>query len=165
MGALNTGTLAPDFKLPLLKGGEFSLTEALKRGPVILAFFKISCPVCQMTFPYLERIYRSYPQGQYTLVGISQDKDGNSEAFAREYGITFPLALDDTATYPVSNAYGLTNVPTTFLISPNGEVQMSVLGWARGDMEELNERISRVSGATLNPLFQPGENVPGFKPG
>jgi peroxiredoxin len=165
MGALSTGTHAPDFKLPLLKGGQFSLTAALKRGPVIAAFFKISCPVCQMTFPYLERIYRSYPQGQYTLVGVSQDRDSSTEAFAREYGITFPLALDDMAAYPVSNAYGLTNVPTIFVISPNGEVEMTVLGWARSDMEELNQRVSRVSGKTLNSLFQPGESVPGFKPG
>jgi peroxiredoxin len=165
MSALNTGTLAPDFTLPLLKGGEFSLREALKRGPVIVAFFKITCPVCQFTFPYLERMYRSYPQGQYTLLGISQDEDNCTEEFAREYGITFPLALDNVDTYPVSNAYGLTNVPTMFMISGDGGVQLSIVGWDRRDMEKLNREVARVSGATHNPLFQPGEKVPDSKAG
>jgi len=165
MSALNTGTLAPDFTLPLVKGGEFSLRDALKRGPVIVAFFKITCPVCQFTFPYLERIYRSYPQGQYTLLGISQDEDNYTEEFAREYGITFSLALDDVDTYPVSNAYGITNVPTIFMISPDGGVQLSIVGWDRRDMEKLNREVARVSGATHNPLFQPGENIPDSKAG
>jgi peroxiredoxin len=165
MSALNTGTLAPDFTLPLVKGGEFSLRDALKRGPVIVAFFKITCPVCQFTFPYLERIYRSYPQGQYTLLGISQDEDNYTEEFAREYGITFPLALDDVDTYLVSNAYGITNVPTIFMISPDGGVQLSLVGWDRRDMEKLNREVARVSAATHNPLLQPGEKIPDSKAG
>ncbi|MBV9087411.1 MAG: TlpA family protein disulfide reductase, partial [Acidobacteriaceae bacterium] len=119
----------------------------------------------QFTFPYLERIYRAYPQGRYTLVGISEDEDNYTEEFAREFGITFPLALEDVNTYPVSNAYGLTNVPTIFTISPDGGVQLSIVGWDKRDMDTLNREVARASGATLNPLFLPGEKIPDSKAG
>jgi len=58
MAALNPGTIAPDFKLQNHEGKQFSLREALARGPVISAFFKISCPTCQYALPFLQRIYR-----------------------------------------------------------------------------------------------------------
>ena len=165
MPALEAGVKAPAVKLPLVAGGTFDLAEALKRGPVVVAFFKISCPVCQFTFPYLERIYRSYPQGQYTLLGVSQDEENYTEEFAREYGISFPLALEDVDEYAVSNAYGLTNVPTIFMISPGGGVQLTIIGWDRREMEKLNREVARVSGAAVNILFQPGEDIPESQPG
>ena len=58
MPALAVGKKAPDFTLPVMDGKSFSLQGALTRGPVVAAFFKISCPVCQFAFPFLERIYK-----------------------------------------------------------------------------------------------------------
>ncbi len=165
MPALNAGTMAPDISLPRLDGKHFSLREALKQGPAVVAFFKISCPVCQFTMPYLERIYRAYPQGRYTLVGVSQDEDNYTEEFAREFGVTFPLALDDVEKYPASNAYDLTNVPTIFLVAPDGEVRLTIVGWDRRDMERLNAEVAKTSGIAPVPLFQPGEKVPDSRPG
>src|SRR5437763_8379614 len=117
MAALDPGVKAPEVTLPLLSGGNFSLREALARGPVLLAFFKISCPVCQFAFPYFERLYKSYGKGPVTIMGVSQDNAADTRRFAQEFGVTFPIALDDTRSYPVSNAYGLTNVPTLFLVA------------------------------------------------
>jgi peroxiredoxin len=142
----------------------FSLQEALKRGPVVAAFFKISCPVCQFTLPYLERIYRAYPGGAVTIIGVSQDEQNYTEAFAREYGITFPLLLDPVDRYPVSNAYDLTNVPTIFLIN-GGEVKLSMVGWDKRDMDMLNAAAARAAGVPAQPLFRKGEDVPVSKAG
>lgn len=165
MPALETGVKAPDIRLPLSKGGSFSLAEALRRGPVVAAFFKISCPVCQMALPYLERIFRAYPADKVTFVGVSQNDRKGIEAFAREYGLTFPLALDDTSRYPVSNAYGITHVPTIFFIAPDGQVELSSVGWAKQDIGELNRRVAQAAGAKPKALFHPGEDVPAFKAG
>src|SRR5947209_7650201 len=96
MAALSAGVAAPDFTLPLLQGGEFALKPALQRGPVVLAFFKISCPVCQFALPYFERLYKSYGKGEVSIVGISQDKAADTRRFAQEFGVTFPIALDET---------------------------------------------------------------------
>ena len=53
MAALNAGVLAPDFTLPTVQGGQVSLRQALAKGPVVLVFFKVSCPVCQYALPFL----------------------------------------------------------------------------------------------------------------
>lgn len=165
MAALEAGVTAPDFSLNGMNGEKISLAEARKKGPVIAAFFKISCPVCQYALPFLERIFQAYARSPVTLVGVSQNEKQETAAFAREYGITFPLLLDDPRTYPASNAYGLTNVPTIFLISPDGKVELSSVGWSKRDLEELNTRLAQASGVALAQIFQPGEDVVDFKAG
>jgi len=166
MPALEAGVRAPEINLPALDGKEFSLVQALKRGPVVLAFFKINCPVCQFAFPYLERIYKAYSgTGKFTFVGVSQNKASETKDFNKEFGVSFPTLMDDTARYPASNAYGLTNVPSVFLVSPEGEVEFSSVGWSKQDMEELNRRLAKFSGQPAAQLFHAGEKVPDFKPG
>jgi peroxiredoxin len=165
MTALNSGTTAPDFNLPTLDGKQFSLRDALLRGPVLAAFFKISCPTCQYAFPFLQRIYAAHGNKNITIVGISQNEKKDTAAFVKEYGVTFPVLIDDTRTYPVSNAYGLTNVPTLFWIAPDGEIEVSSVGWVRKDMEELNQRAADASAAVTKPLFYGDEQVADFRAG
>jgi len=165
MTALNPGTTAPDFNLPTLDGKQFSLRDALLRGPVLAAFFKISCPTCQYAFPFLQRIYAAHGNKNITIVGISQNEKKDTAAFVKEYGVTFPVLLDDTRTYPVSNAYGLTNVPTLFWIAPDGEIEVSSVGWVRKDMEELNQRAADASATVTKPLFRGDEQVADFRAG
>jgi peroxiredoxin len=165
MPALTAGTTAPDFNLPILNGGDFSLQEALRVGPVIAAFFKISCPVCQYTLPFLERIYQGSRETNVKLIGVSQNSAKDTARFVREYGISFPILLDDTETYPASNAYGLTNVPTTFWISQDGQIEVSSVGWSRGDIEEINQRGADAAHRSLTPVFQSDESVPEFRAG
>src|SRR6202451_2068585 len=87
MAALTPGTSAPDFTLPTMEGKQFSLKEALAQGPVLAAFFKISCPVCQFAFPYLDRIYKAYGNRNVAIVGISQNEKKDTAAFLKEYGV------------------------------------------------------------------------------
>lgn len=165
MAALTVGTTAPDFTLPTMDGKQFSLKEALVRGPVLAAFFKISCPVCQFAFPYLERIFRAYGNRNMTLVGISQNKKKDTAAFIKEYGVTFPVLLDDTDSYPASNAYGLTNVPSLFWIAQDGQIEISSVGWMRKEIDEINQKAGATSGKAPPAIFLPGENVPEFRAG
>ena len=165
MPALTTGALAPKFTLPTTDGSEFSLEDALQRGPLVAAFFKVSCPICQYTLPYLERLYQAYKNKGVTLVGISQNNRKDTLEFMKEYGITFPVLLDDTSKYPVSNAYGLTNVPTVFWLAPDREIEISSVGWSRKDIEEINQRMAAAAATHKTPVFQPGEQVADFRAG
>jgi peroxiredoxin len=165
MAALTAGTSAPDFTLQSMDGKEFSLHDALKRGPVVLAFFKISCPVCQYAFPFLERIYKSHGGRNVAIVGVSQNSKKDTAGFVKEYGVTFPVLLDDTNTYPASNAYGLTNVPSIFWIAEDGEIEISSVGWDRKEIEEINLRAAKISGEEPKPVFHSGEQIPDFRAG
>src|SRR5882762_806746 len=155
MAALTAGTKAPEISLATVDGKPFSLQNALKKGPVLAAFFKVSCPVCQYTFPYLERLHKAHGDQKITIIGISQDDKRNTVAFLKEYGVTFPTLLDDPNGYPVSNAYGLTNVPTWFLIGQDGEIEISSVGWVKKEVEDLNRKLAEFQKSQLPLLFKP----------
>ena len=165
MPALATGRKAPDFELKTLDSKPFSLTRTLSRGPIVLAFFKVSCPTCQYAFPYLERLHKAYGANGVSLVGISQNSVKDTAAFNKEFGITFPVLLDDQDSYPVSNAYGLTNVPTIFWIAQDGEIEVSSVGWVKADFEEINRKLAEAGKSAPAVLFKPGEDVRDFRAG
>jgi peroxiredoxin len=165
MTALSTGIRAPGFTLATLQRKQVSLEEELRKGPVVLAFFKVSCPVCQYAFPLYERLYRAHQSADVTVLGVSQNKLRDTQAFLREYGITFPVALDDPAKYVVSNAYGLTNVPTLFYIAPDGEIEISSVGWSKSDVEAINRRMAEHRKQTPAPLWDKREDIQDFRAG
>jgi peroxiredoxin len=165
MAALTVGAKAPEFELKSLDGKRFALGEELARGPVVLAFFKVSCPTCQYAFPFYERLHKAYGDKGATLVGISQNNAKDTAAFGKEFGITFPILLDDTDSYPVSNAYGLTNVPTVFWIAQDGEIEVSSVGWVKADFAEINRRMAEAGKLAPAVVFQPGEDVRDFRAG
>ena len=165
MAALATGTSAPQFELKTLDGKRFSLSEELARGPVVLAFFKVSCPTCQYAMPFLERLYKAYKNKGGTLVGISQNDAKETAAFGKDFGLTFPMLLDDTRTYPVSNAFGLTNVPTIFWIAEDGEIEVSSVGWVKADFELTNRKMAEIVKITPAAVFRSGEDVRDFRAG
>src|SRR5450755_225744 len=84
MTTVSAGQKAPDFSLKSMDGSEFSLHALLERGPVFVSFFKVSCPVCQFTFPFLERLYQRYGKSA-TFLGVSQDDAKATRKFTGEY--------------------------------------------------------------------------------
>ena len=156
---LETGERAPDFRLEDLNGGEKTLADLLPAGPVLLAFFKVSCPTCQFTFPFLERIHRGMPKGPARLFAISQDDAPATREFHKEFGITFPTLLDSSRQgYPASNAYGLAYVPSMFLVERDETVSWSSIGFTKKELEALGKKLGV-------KVFQPGERVPESKSG
>ena len=162
--ALEAGTLAPEISLASASGQRMSLLETLKRGPVLAAFFKVSCPTCQFAFPFLERIHETYGDAKLSIWGISQDNARDTREFLKEYGVKFP-ALIDADGFAASNQYGLTNVPSIFWILPDGRIRITSVGFVRTDLESITVEAARASGKPRTPLFKPSEVVPDYKPG
>ena len=165
MTALATGTKAPGFELKTSDGTKFSLQDELAKGPVVLAFFKVSCPTCQYAFPFLERLHKAYQGKRVKVIGVSQNDAKDTAAFAKEFGVTFPILLDDTKQYPVSNAYGLTNVPTIFWIDQDSEIEVSSVGWVKADFEQINRKMAEFGKAAPAVVFTPSEDVRDFRAG
>jgi peroxiredoxin len=165
MTALTAGSRAPHFELTAMDGAKFAFQDALSRGPILAVFFKISCPVCQYALPYYERIYKAYGDQSFTIIGVSQNQKSDTAEFMKRYGITFPVLLDDTKTFPASNAYGLTTVPTSFWISEDGEIEISSVGWVKQEFEEIARNTASASGSTPKPVFQPTEQIADFRAG
>jgi peroxiredoxin len=164
MTALAAGAKAPAFSLQNADGKMASLADALKKGPVLAAFFKVSCPTCQFTAPFLERLHETYGGEHFTLWGISQDDAADTREFLQEFDIEFPTLIDESG-YPVSNQYGITNVPTVFLIAPDGRIQESCVGFSKNDLAKIAAAAARATSTPPTSFFKPGEVIPDFKPG
>jgi peroxiredoxin len=151
---LSAGSKAPVFCLQDLNGTRNSLTEILSSGPVLLVFYKISCPVCQLTMPFLERI----AQGQLRIVAISQDDAVGTRRFQTKFG-TLPTLLDsEEQGYPASNAFGIAYVPSLFLVEPDGVISLTSEGFVKADLESIAARAAL-------PIFHATESVPAWKAG
>ncbi len=154
--SLEAGSQAPSFKLKSVDGSTQSLEEILAKGPALLAFFKVGCPVCQLALPYLERLAGS---SSLQIVAISQDDEAATQGFRQRFGITFPTLLDSSKEgYPASNAYGLSSVPSLFLVEKTGDIANASAGFAKRDFEGFGSRAGVRT-------FRPDENVPEWKAG
>ncbi len=153
---LKTGSRAADFRLARLDGAETSLKDIIANGPALLAFFKVSCPVCQLTLPFLDRIHAA---GALSIYGVSQNPAGDTREFNHRFGVSFPTLLDSAESgYPVSNAFGISSVPTLFLIERDGTVSNVIEGWSKRDISELGSRSG------VSP-FRESDSVPEWKAG
>ena len=153
---LHKGARVTEFTLARLDGGTASLREMTAKGRALLAFFKVNCPVCQLTFPFLERIQSAE---RLPVYGISQNCPEDTRDFNRHFGLTLPMLLDTEASgFPVSNTFGISSVPTLFLIEPDGTIADVSEGWHKGDIA----RFGALAG--VNP-FRPTDSVPEAKAG
>ena len=153
---LQAGARAADFKLKGLDGAETDLHQITANGPALLAFFKVNCPVCQLTFPFLERLQAP---GRLPVYGISQNCPEDTRDFNRHFGLTLPTLLDTEASgFRVSNAFGISVVPTLFLVERDGTISQVTEGWKKSAIEQLGVR------AGVSP-FGPGDSVPEAKSG
>ena len=153
---LAAGATVPDFELRDLEGQAHRFSAMNADVPVLLAVFKASCPTCQLTLPFLDRL------GQGTklrVVPVSQDEPDTTRAFLHRFGVTLPVLLDPASGgYAVSNAFGVAYVPSLFLVEPGGRVSFSSEGFSKRELLALGER------AGIAP-FREGENVPEAKSG
>ena len=155
---LAAGVTAPDIDLDDLSGCSWSLAEALKRGPVLLAFFKISCPTCQLTFPFLQRLADGAGKDAPQLVAVSQDDAAGMAQFQQRFNLSMRTVIDKPRTYPASNAYGVSHVPSLFLVERDGRISLAVEGFSKAHLEKLGERFDAAP-------FHADDRVPVLQPG
>ncbi len=149
---IQPGLPAPAIELPDLDGVMHNLQDGLRNGPVILAFYRVSCPTCQMTFPFLDRLAASA-----NLVAISQDDTRDSREFNQRFGISVPTLLD-ARPYAASNAYQITNVPSIFVVETDGNISAAIHGFNKAALEKLADRFGVA-------VFRETDRVPDLRPG
>ena len=149
MNMPDVGSVAPGFRL-----GSFSLENLTE--PVLLAFFKITCPTCQLLFPYLQRLR---DRGGPRVVGVSQDDAEGTAEFNAAFGVRLETVSDPKdGGYAVSNAYGLEYVPALFLVEPDGRISWKSESFSKPDLESLAARWGVA-------MFDASDRVPIYKPG
>lgn len=157
---LEPGTQAPDFTMRDQEGKEWILSKI--EGYRFLIFYKVTCPTCQLTLPFIEKLYQWYGDG-VNIFGIIQDPPNKAKEFMNNYGLTFPQLID-APDYPTSIKYDVQVVPTYYLIDPEGKIIISRESFVKKELEDLNHQLAQIAGKEVNPLFE-DVSVPAFKAG
>lgn len=117
-------------RMPLLSGGGQRSLGSYRGGVVVLNFWASWCTPCQDEAPILERAQHSLG-GRGTVLGVTfRDSSPDSDAFVKQYGLTYPNLRDTTGEF--ASAYGTTQIPETFVIDPAGDV----VAISRGEIDE-----------------------------
>jgi peroxiredoxin len=121
------GSIAPDFSLKDLSGKTVHLSE-LRGMVVLLNFWATWCPPCREEVPSLSRLNAVMPGEGFRMVAVSIDSGGSNdvESFFRMTGYRLPALLDPDSR--VGKMYGITGVPETFIIDPQGVIRKKVIG-------------------------------------
>ncbi len=131
-----------------------------------LTFFKISCPTCQSSLHFIDRLARRVNDPAPAVWTISQDPPDHTEMFNKEFEIRVPQLFDsEEDNFPVSDAYGIQTVPTTFLIDRSGRIQQVSVGWDRAEFETMASALATAAGMSPLEIFAPDEHVDDFRPG
>jgi cytochrome c biogenesis protein CcmG/thiol:disulfide interchange protein DsbE len=138
------GKPAPEVNSTIIDGGDFSL-ERRKGSWLVLNFFNSTCVPCIQEHPLLVSFADAQktsddPVEMYTVV--NDDNDNAVRAFFRANGGDWPKIRDDDGA--ISVAFGVSKVPESWIIDPNGFVRLRILGAVTdGFLEEQMDLLKR----------------------
>ena len=137
------GFLAPDFELKSIEGETVKLSD-LRGQAVLVNLWATWCPPCRAEMPAIEKVYNEYKAQGFIVLAVNmtyQDAISDIAPFIDEYGLTFPVLLDETGV--VGTAYQLRSLPSSFFIDREGIIQEVVIG---GPMAEalLRTRVEEI---------------------
>lgn len=134
---LNQGELAPDFELRTLDNTPIRLSE-LRGQKVIVNLWATWCPPCRAEMPDMQEFYEQEKENGVTILGVNliETEQGpeSVDAFLKEYGITFPVVLDQGK--HISQQYQAISIPTSYVIDTEGVVQYKMIGPLTKEMME-----------------------------
>lgn len=114
----------PNFTLKLFDGygwdGTSEIGPATVKGQILVVNFWASwCLPCRDEAPILQKLSQEYAAQGVVFLGVAyQDRQEDSLAFLKRFGITYPNGPDTTG--EISIEYGTTGIPETWFIGADG---------------------------------------------
>ena len=146
--ALKIGERVPDFTLKNALGKEVTLSAEIKRGPVILTWYRGGwCPYCNLALAYMQRFLTQFRDAGAELIAITPEKPDETLTTKEKNDLEFEVLTDEGN--EIAKLYGGVHqlnkevknfykdrgaldhydndvrefpVPATYIISPQGTV-------------------------------------------
>lgn len=137
------GFRAPNFILRDMNGGTASIA-GLRGKVVMINFWATWCGPCKVEMPSMDTLYRDFKGKDFEMLAISSDVQGEKvvKPFVAKGGFSFPVLIDSS--FKVNADYGVTGIPTTFLVDKDGVITHKILGprdWTSPEARELIRKI------------------------
>ena len=128
----------------MLSGPRVDLAS-LRGKPAMVNFWASWCTPCRQEAPQLERFARSAGR-RVSVVGVDWNDDaGSAGAFIAANHLTYPILRDQTG--EVGTAYGLSGLPTTFVLDASGRIVATLRG--PQSLASLRQALSSAIGPTV----------------
>lgn len=139
--AVEEGDTAPSFTLPDIQAGKPAISlEALRGKTVYVDFWASWCAPCLRSMPLINELYGKYRDQDFEVIAINVDdpiEDGQD--FLLDNPLDYLIAADTDNT--VLNEFGVTGMPTSFLIDKDGTVRMVHMGFRGNDIEIIEAAV------------------------
>jgi thiol-disulfide isomerase/thioredoxin len=134
---------AAPFELKDLEGKTVKLSDYTGKV-VILDFWATWCGPCLGSFPGMKQLveeYQKQPDVAFVFVNCWQDED-NKEQVVKEFleKNQYPFYVLMDTTNKVTSDYGVSGIPTKFIIDPKGKIKFKVIGF-EGDTEKMVQEV------------------------
>jgi cytochrome c biogenesis protein CcmG, thiol:disulfide interchange protein DsbE len=142
--AVEEGDAAPDFNLPSIHANQpaISLTE-LAGKTIYVDFWASWCAPCLKSLPLYNEMYHKYKDQNFEIVAINVDnpiEDGLD--FLLDTPLDFLIPSDPDG--EMAELFEVIGMPTSYLINPQGEVELVHMGFRDGDMAMIEEAVQKI---------------------
>jgi peroxiredoxin len=130
---------APPFHLQDLDGVFHHLTDF--RGRVLIVNFWASwCSPCREELPSMNRAWAELRDEGVAMLAINLGEDREAvSAFTKDFPIDFNVLLDSRGN--IGMRWQVTSMPTTFVVSPRGEIVYRIMGSREWDSDQLLQLV------------------------
>ena len=129
---------APSFSLPTRDG--VAVSDSLRGRVVVVDFWASWCGPCRKSFPWLAGLQKKYGERGLTVIGINVDKDRQlADGFLRAFEVPFTVAYDPAG--KAAAAYAVKGMPSTYLVSRDGTLLESHVGYTEEKAAAFERRI------------------------
>lgn len=136
---------APDFELLNLSGEKVRLSD-YRGKKVFLNFWATWCGPCEIEMPHMESFYkRNKDLENVEIIAVNMTKSEanveNVREFANNYGLTFPVLLDNKG--EIEDLYKIISYPSTYLINEDGILISGFIGSVNNE-EKVKELVDSI---------------------
>lgn len=152
------GQPAPTFTLTDLHGKNWRLAD-LQGKVVFLNFWATWCQPCLREMPSMAALNQRMPEGTFQMLTVLyNDRPEIAQNLVRKMELPFPVLVDPSGV--AAREYGLTGVPETYIIDPQGILREKFIGPLNWDSQAALDLLGKYLPQPASPAASAPNAVP-----